>query len=115
VSCLFTAAGPLPGDVNAVRVASALTVENKQLRIETTWAGPTREKLVLTMHEQRQSLQKAVPSAHQCVNRAALLEGTGTHSRFDDCGFEPAQTLKSRVDLNADLLASVPRAPVCNE
>ena len=100
---------------NAVRAASALTVENKQLRIETTWAGPTREKLVLTIHEQRQSWQKAVPSAHQCVNRAAPLERTGTHSRFDDCGFEPAQTLKSRVVFNADLFACLLRAPVYNE
>jgi hypothetical protein len=70
--------------------------------------------LVLTMHQQRQSVRKAVPSAHQWVNRAPL-EGTGTHSRFDDCGFKPTQTLKSRVDLNADLFACLPRAPVCNE
>jgi hypothetical protein len=47
------------------------------------------------------------------VNQAAPLEGTGTHSRFDE--FEPEQMLKSRVDLNADLFASVPRAPACNE
>jgi hypothetical protein len=64
VSCVsIVTPGFCPAMSNAVRAASALTIENKQLRIETTWAGPTQEMLVLTMHEQRQSLPTAVPSA----------------------------------------------------
>jgi hypothetical protein len=63
--------------------------------------------LVLTTHQQRQSVPKAVPGAQQGANRAARLEGTGTHSQFDDCGFEPEQTLKPS--------GIVPRTPVCNE
>jgi hypothetical protein len=68
---------------------------------------------VLTMHEQRQSLRKAVPRVHQRAKLAARREGTRSPS--DDPDFQPPQTLKSRVDLSADRSGIVPRTPVFKE
>jgi hypothetical protein len=72
---------------------------------------------VLTMHEQRQSLRKAVPRVQQPAKLAARREGTRSPS--DDPDFQPPQTLKSRlksrVDLSADRSGIVPRTPVFKE
>ena len=72
---------------------------------------------MLTMHEQRQSLRKAMPSVQQRAKLAVRREGT--RHRSDDPDFQPRQTLKSRlksrVDLSADLSGIVPRTPVFKE